>query len=372
MEPYEEYFGTILNEIEFFGKILKRKIQSIYFGGGTPSILRPKIIQKILKQIHRYFKVLKNAEITIEVNPESMTIGKASEYKAFGINRISAGIQSFNGKFLKKLGRAGTVEDNIKLFKILECAGFKNISADLMFGLPGQRHYDWIDDLKKLIQYEPRHISAYMLTPPEGMRRVNLPSEERCRKMLLNCIEFLETNGWRQYEISNYARKGYECRHNLNYWNYGEYLGIGAGAHSFLKGKIKGYFIGVRWWNTSVPSKFSSGTTERGPAGYEFITPEMALEEFIMLGLRKRAGIKFSELKGVVSFDAGKLIMRINPLIKDGSLLHENNCIKLTVNGIAVSNSVIIEVWRALEESVRYHNATLQLPSSLLHYHTWA
>lgn len=346
IEPYEEYFDAISNEIESFGKIIKRKIKSIYFGGGTPSVIEPVIIEKILNQIYKYFNVVKNLEITIEVNPESITFDRAKKYRAYGINRISAGIQSFNEKFLRILGRAGTAGDNIKLFKILDSAGFENVSADLMFGLPEQNPNDWIGDLKKLVQYEPAHISAYMLTPPEGMEGAKLPSEEIIRKMLFNCIEFLEAKGWSQYEISNYARKGYECRHNLNYWNYGEYLGLGAGAHSFFKTSINGN-SGIRWWNISLPKNFSTATERI--QNFEYITPEIALKEFIMLGLRKREGIKLTDLTQFRSINMDKLIMHLEQLISGGVLSCEENRIKLTIEGIAVSNEIISMVWRGVE-----------------------
>ncbi len=351
IEPSEEYFRGIRNDIALLSEVVKREINTLYIGGGTPSIVPPEFIETTLNQIYSTFRITRNAEITIEVNPESLTLEKARIYRGWGINRISAGIQSFNEKFLRALGRAGGVKDNIKLFKTLEGVGFENISADLMYGLKGQNLGEWLEDLKTLIQFNPDHISTYMLTPPEWMKKVRLPSEERCRRMLLASIDVLEANGWKQYEISNYSKKGAECRHNLNYWNRGEYIGFGAGAHSFLKGDFGNSFSGIRWWNTSVPLKFYSETLANRIDGYEYINEEMALEEFIMLGLRKREGIELSDLKHFTSIVVNELISRLNPLISTGFLLYEDNRLKLTVKGIAVSNAVIAEVWKAVKGS---------------------
>ncbi len=350
------------NDIALSGEVIKREISTIYIGGGTPSIVPPEFIEMTLNQIYRTFRVKRDAEITMEVNPESLTLEKAKIYRRWGVNRISAGIQSFNEKVLRALGRAGGVEDNIKLFKTLREAGFENISADLMYGLKGQTLDEWMDDLKTLTQFNPDHISPYMLTPPEGVKKVPLSSEERCRRMLLTSIEFLEAKGWKQYEISNYSKKGAECRHNLNYWNWGEYIGFGAGAHSFLKGNFENNFMGIRWWNTGVPFKFYSETMENRIDGYEYISKEMALEEFIMLGLRKREGIELSELQHFLSIETNELISRLNPLILEGLLIYEGDRIKLTVNGIAVSNAVITEIWSALSELSHQSNLLYNPP----------
>ncbi len=362
IEPSKEYFRGMTNDIALSGEVIKREISTIYIGGGTPSIVPPEFIEMTLNQIYRTFRVKRDAEITMEVNPESLTLEKAKIYRRWGVNRISAGIQSFNEKVLRALGRAGGVEDNIKLFKTLREAGFENISADLMYGLKGQTLDEWMDDLKTLTQFNPDHISPYMLTPPEGVKKVPLSSEERCRRMLLTSIEFLEAKGWKQYEISNYSKKGAECRHNLNYWNWGEYIGFGAGAHSFLKGNFENNFMGIRWWNTGVPFKFYSETMENRIDGYEYISKEMALEEFIMLGLRKREGIELSELQHFLSIETNELISRLNPLILEGLLIYEGDRIKLTVNGIAVSNAVITEIWSALSELSHQSNLLYNPP----------
>lgn len=347
IKPSEDYFKAILNDVEFFGNLIKRQFKSIYIGGGTPSIVSPNLIEMILSKIFKSLNIEKNAEITIEVNPESLSLSKAKIYKKSGINRISVGIQSFNEQYLKALGRSGCVEDNVKALRVLERAGFNNISADLMFGLPGQNLNDWRMDLKTLTEFEPGHVSAYMLTPPPHMVRNTLQDDELCTEMLLECIGFLEKKGLRQYEISNYAIPGYECIHNLNYWNRGEFIGFGAGAHSFLKGKNNGN-LGVRWWNKKSPLEFASATPETRVEGFEYIDSEKALVEIIMLGMRKRDGIRISEIEKFIKLDKNSFSTRLKEIIDKKLLYYDGNILKLTTGGIPVANSVIVNVLEAI------------------------
>lgn len=345
VEPFSEYFKAIIEDIELLGRIVKnREVISIYIGGGTPSIVPEEFIVMILNKIKSTFKLNKNCELTIEVNPESLSLSRAKSYKKSGINRVSVGIQSFKEKYLKALGRAGNVSHNINAFKILRSAEFINISADLMYGLPLQNITDWLEDLKNLIEYEPVHISAYMLTPPPHSKSDYLPAEDKCIEMLHKCIEILEENGFKQYEISNFSLPKHECIHNLNYWNWGEYIGLGAGAHSFLKSRNETESQGIRWWNKSSPREFSNTNAETRVAGFEFIDTEKALEELIMLGLRKRDGIKVSQIEKFVKIDWNNLKTRIKKLIDKDLVNFDGDILKLTKSGIAVANSVTAEV----------------------------
>jgi oxygen-independent coproporphyrinogen-3 oxidase len=348
LSPYPEYFEAIKKDIEFFGGLTKRTINSIYIGGGTPSIVPPELIELTLSQIFKNFAVKKDAEITIEVNPESLSSSKAELYKRCGINRVSVGIQSFNEKYLKLLKRASRLEDNYKALKIVEKAGFDNVSIDLMFGLPGQKSKDWLADLKKSIEFNPAHISAYMLTPPAHMSVESLPAEEKCADMLLECIDYLEKNGFRQYEISNYARRGYECQHNLNYWDWGEYLGFGAGAHSFMKCRDKGEFYGIRWWNKNSPAEFSGAGAQGRIRDMEYIDSEKALEEVVMLGLRKSEGIKISQIEKFAKIDRDNLLSHLKKIIDKNLLYFDGKILRLRRAGIPVANYVITEVLHAI------------------------
>jgi len=347
-DPFPEYFDSLIDEISFFAESITGQIQSIYIGGGTPSLISPEMISRILSHIFNYFDVIRDAEITIEVNPESISEEKVRGYIESGVNRISTGIQSFNEKYLRILGRAGTNQDNIRALKILRSAGPKNISIDLMFGLPGQSVPEWLEDLKKLMDFEPQHISSYMLTPPETIVEKRLPSEETITEMFLTGAEYLKSMGWRHYEISNFAKKGYESRHNLNYWNWGEYLGFGAGAHSFIKTGETDNLFGIRWWNIKSPSLYTKSGEKGRVSGYEYIDREKALEELVMLGLRKQEGLDLQQLQRFIKLDMGRFYSTLIPFISGGFVTVRENFLKLQPRGMTVSNAIITEIVRIL------------------------
>ena len=279
----------------------RARLQTIYFGGGTPSVLHPSAIERILTAMEKNFGIEKEAEITIEVNPGAVTQEKLFAYKAMGINRISAGIQSFSDHVLKKAGRIYTAKEARYAIRMIQQAGFSNISCDLMTGLPGQSVFDAESSLLELIQFQIPHISFYALEIEENTPFYQtyhdhpelLPSMDEERKMYHHLLDILHAKKYKHYEISNCALSGFESRHNLNYWKAKPYYGFGCGAHS--------YFNKVRWGNTDDLQKYISGMKDKHASlssiqqVEETITRVKEKKEFMLLGLRILDGISEAE-----------------------------------------------------------------------------
>lgn len=303
-------------------------VSSIFIGGGTPSILEEGEMTKILSAIDSMFFLDSDVEITIEMNPESVTEERLREYKKIGVNRLSIGLQSTRDEDLKKLGRIHSALQGKKAYNLARKLGFSNINIDLMSALPNQSVKDWKKILSEVVEMNPEHISAYSLILEEGTpffsyyqspsRQKELPREEEEREMYWWTKAYLEQHGYIQYEISNYGKQGYACRHNLGYWNMIEFLGFGKGAASFFQNK--------RW----------SGLEEER----EIHTKEW-MEEYMFLGLRKTSGIskevfyqntkrKIEEVYGV----------QLKQLYKEGFLEGRGDSIFLTSKGIDFSNQV--------------------------------
>ena len=237
----EKYFLKLVEEIKL-NKNKNANISSIYIGGGTPSSIDQKYIKKIIKQINKNFNVLKNAEITIEANPCSISENKLLQYKKLGINRISFGVQSLNNKCLKIIGRTHTKKQAINAIKLAKKCGFSNINTDVLIGIPNQNYYKLKNTIKRLIKLKVQHISCYMLINEKGTKLTNLInnkkvkiiSEDKCVKYYNNIFKYLKKYGYNRYEISNFAKKNYECKHNIGYWQLKEYYGFGLSAHSYV------------------------------------------------------------------------------------------------------------------------------------------
>ena len=237
-DKIEEYVEAVKKEIEL--QKIRSEITTIYIGGGTPSYIESKYIIEIMEEICKK-NVSNNAEITIEVNPGTVTIEKLKDYKKCGINRLSIGLQSVQDELLKQIGRIHNFEQFLETYKMARKVGFKNINVDLMLGLPTQRIKDLRESLEKVLELQPEHISVYSLIVEDGTPIANkiekgemqLPEEELERNMYCYVKNTLELNGYKHYEISNFAKKGYESKHNMNCWNQKEYIGIGAAAHSY-------------------------------------------------------------------------------------------------------------------------------------------
>lgn len=335
----DQYIEVLKKEIkENIEKLQKYEITTIYIGGGTPSYIESKHITEIFEAIKDNYNISKNAEITIEVNPGTATKEKLETYFKAGINRISIGLQTCNDKLLKTIGRIHIYKDFINTYKMAQEAGFNNINVDLMIGLPNQSLEDVKDALIKIIELKPKHISVYSLIIEEGTpieRKIEkgelkLPSEELERKQYWEVKKALEKFGYKHYEISNFAQKGYESKHNVNCWKQKEYVGFGVAAHSYLNN--------VRYSNVEKIEEYLENI---GPVIHERQNIEDKKKEYMLLGLRKIDGIKISAFKN--KFGSNPIMEfknELNKLVEEGLIEIDLDEIKLTHKGIDLANIV--------------------------------
>lgn len=341
----EEYVKSLLKEIQTFSEsqAVSMVAKTIYFGGGTPSILKASQLSEILETVFSSFEVKSDAEISLEANPGTLTKEKVKKLRNLGFNRASLGVQSFRDEELKILGRTHTSRQALKSYKMLkEC--LNNLSLDLIFGIPGQSLKTWRENLNMALKLRPEHVSVYNLTIEEGtpfyylwkQGKLDLPDEEEVRKMYLEGINLFKAQWYRQYELSNFARKGFECQHNLRYWQGKEYIGFGAGAHS--------YFQGVRWGNIRGIKEYVE-LSEKNSLLIDFrerLTESQKINEFILLGMRMTEGIDLKKLKEDLNFDLEKEKKEeISELIKGRFLKRGKNNLRLTKKGILVADSII-------------------------------
>lgn len=350
----QEYVETLCNEIKMHRKRgAKSKISSIFFGGGTPSILSVDQITQIMKTIQFTFPhIEERAEITIELNPGSADINKLQTYLDLGINRLSIGLQATNNQELEILGRIHTYEIFLETYHQARKLGFSNINIDLMSALPGQTLESWKDTLHKIIALNPEHISAYSLiveegTPfykdycEEGMKFHMLPLEEDERNMYYQTQQLLKSGGYHRYEISNYAKDGFQCKHNLGYWDRTPYMGLGLGASSLLVDDIEGE---VRTTNISDYQEYMEQILEQKSPHevIETLTIETAMEEYVFLGLRNIKGISIKEFQKQFNQEIEVVYKKeIEECLKNHLLKKEGHNLKLTSKGIDLSNVVL-------------------------------
>lgn len=335
----EQYIEALTEEIRQQESMGSRyKVTSIFIGGGTPSILEGPQTGELLKEIRKHFIVGADAEITMECNPGTLTEDKLSCYRQSGVNRLSLGLQSADNRELKMLGRIHTYEDFLESFFLARKLGFNNLNVDLMSALPGQTRESWQETLRQVLTLNPEHISAYSLIIEEntpfyerfslgGREEHLLPDEDTERQIYYDTRDILETAGYERYEISNYAKPGFACRHNLGYWERKEYLGLGLGASSLIKG--------VRYQNHRSLSAYLAG--DYAHEEVQKLTRQEEQEEIMFLGLRKTEGILLTE----ELLDVYK--ETVERLKKQGLLFREGNRIRLTDLGIDVSNYALAE-----------------------------
>ena len=319
-----------------------RTVETIFIGGGTPSLLPPSAIERILAAVRQVFRVEPDAEITMEANPGTLTPDSAAGYRNAGVSRLSLGLQSASEEELRLLGRIHTREQFLQSFRAARDAGFDNINVDLMSALPGQSEESWQETLRFVCDLEPEHISAYSLIIEEGTpfasRTLNLPDEDAEYNMYEATAQILREYGFEQYEISNYAKKGRECRHNVGYWIRQDYLGFGLGASS-LYGK-------ERFANTQDMKKYleNSRTPEKIREKEPPLTREDEMAEFMFLGLRMTRGISKAEFERQFGSEIDAIYGDVLRKYKSmGLLLEENGRIFLSREGIHVSNSVMAD-----------------------------
>lgn len=346
------YVEALVEEIKVKSEFYKiYSVPSVFVGGGTPSVLLGQDIARLMEVVHLYFHLENDAEITIECNPGTLNSQKAAHYKSAGINRVSLGLQSVRQKELTLLGRIHTYEDFLKSYDILRKAGFDNINVDLMSGLPGQTLSSWQATVRKVTALRPEHISAYSLIIEEGTpfyesfsqdeaRRERgdvpqlLPTEETERTMYEWSRSYLDAQGYHRYEISNYARAGKECRHNMGYWRRENYLGLGLGSSSLVEDE--------RFGNTTDLEDYIKGNYEK--QNITKLTRQEQMEEFMFLGLRMMEGISREEFKDCFGTEPeGVYGDVLASLYKEGLLHQEAGRIYLTEEGISLSNYVMAQ-----------------------------
>ena len=340
------YTRALINEIRNTAdRQVKDKITSIFFGGGTPSVLPDGCIADILAAVRDCFDVLDDAEITMECNPGTVNESRLSEYRAAGVNRLSFGLQSADNNELKKLGRIHTFEQFEESFRLARAAGFNNINVDLMSAIPGQTEATLENTFDKVTALQPEHISVYSLILEEGTYLADnidkfppVPDEEEDRRMYHITKQILENAGYERYEISNYSRPGFECRHNLLYWNRGEYYGFGCSAAGFTEN--------VRYSDIRDVKKYIelNGDIGKLHENIEILTKEDAMEEFMFLGLRMMQGVSVSEFQILYGHTIEEVYGSVlNKWQNTGYLIRQNGYIRLTEKGIDVSNVIMAD-----------------------------
>lgn len=341
-EEQADYVQALLREIQAVEEGEGRSVSSIFIGGGTPSVLDERLLGDILREIRNRFKMEEDAEITIEVNPGTANIGKLQAYREMGINRLSIGLQSPEDRELKILGRIHNYGQFLETYQEARTVGFDNINIDLMSAIPDQTYEGWVKNLRTVAELEPEHISAYSLIVEEGTpfaaRKLNLPDEDTEYNMYEATAQILKEYGFEQYEISNYARKGRECRHNVGYWTRQDYLGFGLGASS-LYGK-------ERFANTADMKKYleSSKNPEKIREKEPSLTREDEMAEFMFLGLRMTKGISKADFQRcfgcTIESVYGEVLEKYESM---ELLLEKDGRIFLSREGIHVSNSIMAE-----------------------------
>ena len=341
-EEQADYVQALLREIQAVEEGEGRSVSSIFIGGGTPSVLDERLLGDILREIRNRFKMEEDAEITIEVNPGTANIGKLQAYREMGINRLSIGLQSPEDRELKILGRIHNYGQFLETYQEARTVGFDNINIDLMSAIPDQTYEGWVKNLRTVAELEPEHISAYSLIVEEGTpfaaRKLNLPDEDTEYNMYEATAQILKKYGFEQYEISNYARKGRECRHNVGYWTRQDYLGFGLGASS-LYGK-------ERFANTTDMKKYleNSKNPEKIREKEPSLTREDEMAEFMFLGLRMTKGISKADFQRcfgcTIESVYGEVLEKYESM---ELLLEKDGRIFLSREGIHVSNSIMAE-----------------------------
>lgn len=352
LDTRKRYVQALIEEIKIKSEAFKTySVPSIFIGGGTPSVLVGAFIADIMEAAYASFDIEKNAEITIECNPGTLNREKTVNYKRVGINRVSMGLQSAKNEELRLLGRIHTFEQFLESYDLIRKAGIENVNVDLMSGLPGQSLQDWEYSLKKVTALGPEHISAYSLIIEEGTpfyqrfyederRREDgeepyeLPTEEQERAMYEWTESYLEKHGYCHYEISNYAKKGKECRHNIGYWKRENYLGLGLGSASLVENQ--------RFCNTSDLETYLLG--DYGQRELEKLSRQAQMEEFMFLGLRMLKGVSREAFKNYFGVEIeGIYGSVIKKLCTKGLLCQQEGYVNLTKEGISLSNYVMAE-----------------------------
>ena len=352
-----DYVDTLFMELAHWGDRLGGSpVQTVFFGGGTPSLLPPRVIALVMERLGRYFDLAPKAEVTLEANPESLRGGhRVAQYLEAGINRLSIGIQTLDESMLRMLGRPHKAQDSLHAAFLAREAGCVNINVDLMWGLPGQSVRQWLQTLKDVVRMSPDHISAYGLTLEPGTPleldveegRLMLPPEREQNIMFMEGAALLEQHGYLHYEISNFARMGFQCRHNMGYWEGEDYLGLGPSATSTIAGR--------RWTNPASQKAWDVRIRE-GSLGQdvEELTPQTRVLELLMLRLRTARGLRVKAYREMTGRDFVRDHQRLVQALHENGLIRiRNGYLRLTRRGMLVSNSILSNLFERTREVLR-------------------
>lgn len=355
----EDFFAALTREISLRQAGAENvTFETLFFGGGTPSLLTPRQLESILSRLHAAFRIAPNAEVTLEANPGTVTEEKLRAYRALGVNRLSVGIQSFHDSELRTLGRVHDRTEALRVIDLARSAGFDNLGLDLIYSIPGQTLAQWEDNLATAAGLAPQHVAAYSLIVEEhtplagqiqtGEVRAN-PTDLEAH-MYERTMEVLRGHGYDHYEVSNYALPGFRCRHNCAYWSHEDYLGFGPSAHSFRKaGDGRS---GRRWWNISDLATYLErlGRGVLPVGGEEQVGPREMLAERILLGLRS-GGLDVTGLSADFAFD---LKMRwgclLDKMIEDGMAVFREDRLRLTSKGFLVCDEICRRLLHAADQ----------------------
>ena len=346
---FQDYIEACILDIKSTAQECKElSVDTVYFGGGTPSYIESQNIVRILEEIRKNFLVLDNAEITIELNPGTVNYQKLVDYKNAGINRLSIGLQSTHDRLLSLIGRIHQYHDFLETYQMARDIGFENINVDLMLGLPTQTLDEIVSSVREVISLKPEHISLYSFILEEGTAffekvkngELELTEEKLERHMYWRTKQLLEQAGYGHYEISNFAKHGYESHHNLNCWNQHEYLGFGMAAHSYLAGKRFSRITNLEKYITNI----KNNEFDKNIMIEEEQDRESKAKEYMMLGFRKLSGISISEFER--KFEINPLFyfrFEISKLEEEGLIEVDLDDIRLTKKGLDLANLVFEE-----------------------------
>ena len=347
-DEMDHYIDALVAEMQHYAKIYSNTsiIKTIFLGGGTPTTLTVYQLERILKECVKEFKVSPDAEITIEANPATIHIEQMKSIRQMGYNRISIGVQSFDKTELKLLDRAHGPEEVHSTIDCARKAGFENLSLDLMFAIPNQSLSSWESNLDKALKKNPEHLSTYNLTIEQGTAfsklqsngKLTMPEDNHQLELYKKTIERLTKKGFHHYEISNFARQGKECKHNITYWKNTNTLGLGAGASTYING--------TRFKNINLPAHYIRQAKEEKTAveHSETLEPRQAMGETIMLGLRLLQGISIHQFERRFQVSFINLFKNIIHSLKEKELiLIEDDYLRLSPKGLFLADSVILE-----------------------------
>lgn len=352
IDKISDYVKAICKQITLESSIYKhREIDTIFIGGGTPSLISPDDFKLLASTIKNNLNLTQGLEFTIEANPCTLNMEKLLAYKMSGVNRLSIGLQSANDDELKMLGRIHTIKDFENGYKLARECGFDNISIDIMYSLPNQTIEMFKSTLESVIKLSPEHISSYCLkiedATPFGKIKENLalPSEDEEYDMYIFMCDMLEKHGYSQYEISNFSKKGYESRHNLKYWLSEEYIGIGPSAHSYIDGRRYYYEPSLSVYldklkNDNLPNKIFEFSEENKHVSFQI----SKIDEYLMLRFRLASGIEESEFKEKFQKDLLEEYPKILDFVKNGYIKKQGTTYSFTPKGFFVSNYILTEI----------------------------